>query len=832
MAKIEPEKYFNDCEQMAKPKLTKSAKDSYQKIKFEFSIINASDASYIIEVKLFDDQLSDVISHRERARRNQTINFDTVFTCNFYFQKEQNLQITLNKNDVPIDINLTLGQIVGSQNCTYVCKISEGEKESLVIKAEKLGNEDDLLDVKLSLKNEDDPNYFENNKFFYVISHGNKKIYKSGEITNEGNFEPIHIPTNLLQPHYQIKFFNFNNEKIYSLRSDIDNIKFERKLPRIIFLSDDVSLEFEDNSEIIKNYTLFDYIKSGVKIALSIGIDFTKSNKHPREEGSLHSIKGPNDYERAINACANIVGYYDYDQLFPVFGFGAKIKGSGSRKPSMCFNLNFRENADIKGVDEIIRTYHEIIEKEKLTFLGPTKFTPLIKEVIRRIDKKDLFEYHILLILTDGAIDDLEKTRDILVEASFLPLSVIIVGIGNGDFNEMKILDGDDVPLTSSKGVVRARDLVQFVPFSKYENDEKKLAMEVLAEIPRQLVEYYKFNSLDPEKLNNLRKRTKKICNNNPLNNNIINNNSNFNRINNNNNNNNYNHLNGINDINHNIINNFSNNNSNFHNIKIINNIDNFNGINRSNDINHIFNGINSINNNNFNGINRINNNFNGINRINNNNFNGINNIKSRNENFVDNNSYYSKYRHPSIDATNSNSIINSNISRRIPSNISNRPASNIVNRVPSRVSSRPPSSRHIPPFQNINTEQINNMGYKTISTQGTMRYDDENGSIKKKLENRNPFCPNPIIDIDNNNKKLNDMRRIGTDNIITNNNRLRNNLRNYGYNVLVTSGNDIISKNKKNKEFYQNLYNNDEFNLDKIPTDETIMLKKIKIKK
>ena len=154
------------------------------------------------------------------------------------------------------------------------------------------------------------------------------------------------------------------------------------------------------------------------------------------------------------------------------------------------------------------------------------------------------------------------------------------------------------------------------------------------------------------------------------------------------------------------------------------------------------------------------------------------------------------------------------------------------MNRVPSRVSSRPPSSRHIPPFQNINTEQINNMGYKTISTQGTMRYDDENGSIKKKLENRNPFCPNPIIDIDNNNKKLNDMRRIGTDNIITNNNRLRNNLRNYGYNVLVTSGNDIISKNKKNKEFYQNLYNNDEFNLDKIPTHETIMLKKIKIKK
>ena len=831
MAKIEPEKYFNDCEQMAKPKLTKSAKDSYQKIKLEFSIINASDASYIIEVKLFDDQLSDVISHRERARRNQTINFDTVFTCNFYFQKEQNLQITLNKNDVPIDINLTLGQIVGSQNCTYVCKISEGEKESLVIKAEKLGNEDDLLDVKLSLKNEDDPNYFENNKFYYVISHGNKKIYKSGEITNEGNFEPIHIPTNLLQPHYQIKFFNFNNEKIYSLRSDIDNIKFERKLSRIILLSDDVSLEFEDNSEIIKNYTLFDYIKSGVKIALSIGIDFTKSNKHPREEGSLHSIKGPNDYERAINACANIVGYYDYDQLFPVFGFGAKIKGSGSRKPSMCFNLNFRENADIKGVDEIIRTYHEIIEKEKLTFLGPTKFTPLIKEVIRRIDKKDLFEYHILLILTDGAIDDLEKTRDILVEASFLPLSVIIVGIGNVDFNEMKILDGDDVPLTSSKGLVRARDLVQFVPFSKYENDEKKLAMEVLAEIPRQLVEYYKFKNLDPEKLNNLRKRKNvNIKSSNNINNN------NFNDINNNINSINNIHFNDNFDINNKIINNnLKSNNGNFNNFNGKNKIDNFNGINRINYNNHIFNGINSFNNNNnFNRVSTIDNNkYNGIKSIdNNNNFNGINNIKKRNENFVDNNSYYSRPRHSSIDVTNSNSIINYNNSRRGPSNISIRPASNIINRVPSRVSSRPPSSRHIPPFLNNNIEQKKNIANKNISTQGNVRYDDENGSYKKTLESRNSFDLNPNIDIFNDNKKPNDMRRISIDNSSKNKNRLRENLNYYGYNVLVTSGNDIINKNKKIKDFYQNRYNNDEFDLDKLSIHETIMLKKIKKKK
>ena len=122
----------------------------------------------MIEVKLFDDQLLDFISDIQRARRNQTINFNKFFTCNFYFQKEQELQIILNKKNVAMNFNITLGQIVGSPNCTYVYNFSEDEKESLVIKAEKLGKEDDLLDVRLSLKNEDDPNYFENNISFII----------------------------------------------------------------------------------------------------------------------------------------------------------------------------------------------------------------------------------------------------------------------------------------------------------------------------------------------------------------------------------------------------------------------------------------------------------------------------------------------------------------------------------------------------------------------------------------------------------------------------------------------------------------------------------------
>ena len=39
--------------------------------------------------------------------------------------------------------------------------------------------------------------------------------------------------------------------------------------------------------------------------------------------------------------------------------------------------------------------------------------------------------YHVFLIMTDNCIDDYQETKDLIVEASTLPLSIIIVGVGN-----------------------------------------------------------------------------------------------------------------------------------------------------------------------------------------------------------------------------------------------------------------------------------------------------------------------------------------------------------------------------------------------------------------
>jgi len=71
------------------------------------------------------------------------------------------------------------------------------------------------------------------------------------------------------------------------------------------------------------------------------------------------------------------------------------------------------------------------------------------------------------------------------VKGSDLPLSIIIVGIGDHNFWLMEKLDGDVTPLYSTNlGRYRERDIVQFVPFKELKSDPIRLAREVLAEVP------------------------------------------------------------------------------------------------------------------------------------------------------------------------------------------------------------------------------------------------------------------------------------------------------------------------------------------------------------
>ena len=149
-------------------------------------------------------------------------------------------------------------------------------------------------------------------------------------------------------------------------------------------------------------------------------------------------------------------------------------------------------NPDINGINKVLETYKSVVPN--LTFSGPTYFAPLLKTILTEIRKgiNIGFNYHIILILTDGVINDMDDTIDQIIEACSLPVSIIIVGVGDANFSNMKILDGDDKQLKSKKtGKVANRDIVQFVPFKDVSNDPKKLAETVLEELPTQVENYF-----------------------------------------------------------------------------------------------------------------------------------------------------------------------------------------------------------------------------------------------------------------------------------------------------------------------------------------------------
>lgn len=273
-----------------------------------------------------------------------------------------------------------------------------------------------------------------------------------------------------------------------------------------LITSQDLQLKMNNSAKAIikgsikKESTFISYLKSGMNMILTIGIDFTNSNKSYKEKDSYHYLgEGMNDYEKAIRSCGDIVAYYTNDQLFPVFGFGFSFidpvmndfegKYTDSNFPINCN----RENPKIKTIDEVLKEYRKFLTKIHLA--GPTKFSPMLKdlnyEVKKGLKEGKKMDYHIIMILTDGQIDDMEETKKALVEASFLPISVIIIGIGNENFENMDILDADQNPLYDKTNRKANRDLVQFVYFNDFKDNPKQLAEKVLEEIPRQVVEYY-----------------------------------------------------------------------------------------------------------------------------------------------------------------------------------------------------------------------------------------------------------------------------------------------------------------------------------------------------
>lgn len=96
-----------------------------------------------------------------------------------------------------------------------------------------------------------------------------------------------------------------------------------------------------------------------------------------------------------------------------------------------------------------------------------------------------------LLIFTNGSPADSEKTLSVLKEVDDTPLSVVIVGVGEGDFGELEAL-------VASHKSSDCRDNVRFVNYQLLESDHAKLTEAALDHIPDQLVACFVGKGIEP----------------------------------------------------------------------------------------------------------------------------------------------------------------------------------------------------------------------------------------------------------------------------------------------------------------------------------------------
>ncbi|KAJ3603307.1 hypothetical protein NHX12_031049 [Muraenolepis orangiensis] len=231
--------------------------------------------------------------------------------------------------------------------------------------------------------------------------------------------------------------------------------------------------------------TFLDYIKGGTQINFTVAIDFTASNGNPSQSTSLHYMNPYqlNAYAMALKAVGEIIQDYDSDKMFPALGFGAKLPPDGRVSHEFPLNGNI-ENPYCNGIEGILEAYHQSLKTVQL--YGPTNFAPVVNHVARYAAAvQDGSQYFVLLIITDGVISDMAQTKEAIVNGAKLPMSIIIVGVGQAEFDE--------------------RDIVQFVPFRDYMDrtgnhvlSMARLVKDVLAEIPDQFISYMKSRGIKP----------------------------------------------------------------------------------------------------------------------------------------------------------------------------------------------------------------------------------------------------------------------------------------------------------------------------------------------
>ncbi|XP_072481106.1 copine-6 [Notamacropus eugenii] len=496
-------------------------------------------------LKLYSDEQWVEVEHTEVIRSCSNPVFSRVLALEYFFEEKQPLQFhvfdaedgaTSPTNDTFLgSAECTLGQIVSQTKVTKPLLLKNGKnagKSTIMIVAEEVSGTNDYVQLTFRAQKLDNKDLFSKSDPFMEIYKTNgdqsdQLVWRTEVVKNNlsPNWEPFRLSLHSLcscDIHRPLKFkiydydSNGKHDFIGEFTSTFHEMQEGTAGPGQEMQWECINPKYRDKKKNYKNsgtvtliqctvekvHTFLDYIMGGCQISFTVAIDFTASNGDPRSSQSLHCLspRQPNHYLQALRAVGGICQDYDSDKRFPAFGFGARIPPNF--EVSHDFAINFDpENAECEEISGVIDSYRRCLPQIQL--YGPTNVAPIINRVAGPAQKEQssgkATKYSVLLVLTDGVVTDMAETRTAIVRASRLPMSIIIVGVGNADFSDMRMLDGDDGILRCPRGIPAARDIVQFVPFRDFKDaPPSALAKCVLAEVPKQVVEYYASQGIAP----------------------------------------------------------------------------------------------------------------------------------------------------------------------------------------------------------------------------------------------------------------------------------------------------------------------------------------------
>uniref|UniRef100_A0A9R1SJI1 Copine VII n=2 Tax=Cyprinus carpio TaxID=7962 RepID=A0A9R1SJI1_CYPCA len=470
------------------------------------------------------------LDRTEVIKSNLNPVFAKVLMLDYYFEEVQKLRfevydihgthsIGTRDDDFLGGVECTLGQIVAQKKMVKPLLLKYGKyagKSTITIHAEEISGNNGYVELSFCAKKLDDKDLFSKSDPFLEIyrinDDGTEQLVHRTEVI-KNNLNPVWEPFKVslislcscdderklkcLVWDYDSRgkhdfigefYTNFKEMQKISLGNKVSSVRHSVIHWRLISLH--------------RVYSFLDYIMGGCQIHFTVAIDFTASNGDPRNSCSLHYINPyqPNEYLKALIAVGEICQDYDSDKRFSALGFGARIPPNYEVSHDFAINFN-PEDDECEEIQGVVEAYQNCLPKIQL--YGPTNVAPIINRIAKlaagKEPIKDASLYHILLILTDGVVTDMADTREAIVRASYQPMSIIIVGVGNADFTDMQILDGDDGVLRSPKGEPVLRDIVQFVPFRDFKTaSPAALAKCVLAEVPKQVVEYFSHKAIPP----------------------------------------------------------------------------------------------------------------------------------------------------------------------------------------------------------------------------------------------------------------------------------------------------------------------------------------------